>query len=123
MSAGTLMADSIVHTAEAQTLSLVAGAAFIASFGLLTRWMHKHIVRPLLVVPTIVTRQEAMTETLNALTSDVAAVKAEVHANHGSSLRDSTNRNEVLTRALAERVGVDPNALVPPMPSPEVEPD
>ena len=112
-----LLGDTVAHSAESQAIAIVFGALVIGGFTIFVRWLKKHVVTPLQEVPAIVQRQEQMAHDLTGVLTDVAAVVSEVHANHGSSLRDSTNRNEVLTRKLCEHIGVDPDELVPPMPT------
>ena len=45
-------------------------------------------------------------EDVGNLKHDIAAVKAELSPNGGSSMRDSTNRSEALATSIAEKVGV-----------------
>lgn len=96
------MIASVLSSAEAQTLAIVAGAVICGTPVVIWRKLRKEVVEPLKSIPEI--------------KHDIAIVKAEVFANHGSSLRDSVNRNEVITRAVAEVVGIDPDSIVPPGP-------
>ena len=94
-----MILSSIESSALAQTIAIVCGAVIVGTPVALWRYLRKNVVKPLQSVP--------------AMQEDLKVVKAEVFANHGSSLRDSVNRNEVLTRAVAEVVGIDPDMLVP----------
>ena len=51
-------------------------------------------------MPILVKKVSDMEEVL-------ADVQAELKPNHGSSMRDSTDRSEMLAGAIAERVGVE----------------
>jgi hypothetical protein len=113
------MIASLIDTVGPNALGGIIAALFILVVGWFFRWMRKHVAEPLQAVPGIVERQESMETKLNAAVSDIGAIKTEVHANHGSSLRDSVNRNEIVTRVIAEHVGVDPDTVVPPMPESE----
>ena len=110
-----MIAESLRSQVESNLLAILLSAIVLGSLAAARRYTNKHVVEPVKAIPQL------QADVL-ALKGDVAAIHAEVHVNHGTSLRDSTNRNEVLTRALAERVGVDPDTLVPPMPPVEREP-
>ena len=111
---------SILSSAEAQTLAIVAGAIILGTPVAIWRYLHKNVVKPLQAFPqlqediaaAVVVAADNKSQLIE-MRSDLMLVKAEVFTNHGSSLRDSTNRNEVLTRAIAEVVGIDPDSLVP----------
>lgn len=116
------MIASLLHDVEPNLIAGILCVVLVAIPAALWRWLKKHVAVPLQEVPAIVERQEAMQIKLDKAVEQIDLVSEQVHANHGTSLRDSTNRNEVLTRALAEHVGVDPDELVPPMPAVEAEP-
>ena len=69
------------------------------------RWMRKHIADPLQEVPVIRAAQITMR-------ADVLNIQEQLKPNHGTSLRDSNDRTEVLVRAVADRIGVDAQSIV-----------
>lgn len=90
-------------------LALVAvGGVLFAFF----RWLDKHVAGPLQEVPVIRATQLKTSADVTAMRSDISALQEQMVPNHGSSLRDSNDRTEVLIRAVADRVGVDAEAIV-----------
>ena len=82
------------------TLGLFLFALLGAALGA-HRWAMKHVAEPLREVPILVRKVGAMEEVL-------ADVQSELKPNHGSSMRDSTDRSEQIAVQIAERVGVVP---------------
>ena len=117
-----MLIASFLRDTETQVLASLLAAALLGAAVSFHRWLKKHVAEPLTAVPGIVALQQEQERQLRDLKLEVKAISEQVHANHGTSLRDSANRNEVLTRELAKFVGVDPDSLVPPMPPAEAEP-
>lgn len=114
------MQATVLGAAESEIIALIVAAAVLGAAGLFHRYIKKNVVVPLRAVPKLVidiaTAVDVAADNgrrLGNLETDVKAVKAEVFTNHGSSLRDSVNRNEVLTRAVAKASGIDADKLVP----------
>lgn len=95
-----------------EILAIIIAALIVGISGLSHRYIKHNVVEPLRAVPQIIERQEQTATAITDIQSDVRAVMAEVYTNHGTSFRDSANRNEVLTRAIAQVVGIDPDTLV-----------
>ena len=92
----------IADIASSSTSSFIGGLAVVVLVGLggwLFRWLKKEL-RPLRRVAIIEARQESMMRTQKLVVDAVSTLTA----NGGSSLRDSIDRNEVMTAEILKAV-------------------
>lgn len=101
-----LAAAHAIPAWASQAIAIVVGGVILSVPVWLWRWMEKHLARPLRDVPVI--RKE-----LVALSDRFRPIEEQFQLNHGHSLRDSNDRNEALTRAVAAQVGLDPETIAP----------
>lgn len=71
----------------------------VGLLGWFWRWI-KAELRPLREIPTIIARQESMLRSQEIVVQEVATLSK----NGGSSMRDSIDRNEVMTSAILKQV-------------------
>lgn len=71
----------------------------VAVIGWFWRWI-KAELQPLQEIPLIVARQESVMRTQDIIVAEVATLSQ----NGGSSMRDSIDRNEVMTSAILKQV-------------------
>lgn len=74
-------------------------AILVGVIGWFWRWI-KAELQPLQEIPTIVARQESVMRTQDIIVAEVATLSQ----NGGSSMRDSIDRNEVMTSAILKQV-------------------
>ena len=106
------MIASLLHEIEPNLIAGVLCVILVAIPAALWRWLKKHVAEPLTEVPVIRATQLQTSADVKAMRADITALQEQMVPNHGSSLRDSNDRTEVLVRALADRIGVDAEALV-----------
>lgn len=112
--------SNLASSIGSNALSGIIVIGFGAVVGGFWRWMRKHVAEPLKDVPII---KEDLADARSDVTivmgqvSDLSQrfgpVEAQFEVNHGHSMRDSANRNEDLTRAVANKVGVDAEQVAP----------
>ena len=107
-----MIASSLLHDVEPNLIAGILCVILVAIPGALYRWLKKHVAEPLTEVPIIRATQLKTSADVSAMRADITALQEQMVPNHGSSLRDSNDRTEVLVRALAEQAGVDAEAIV-----------
>lgn len=76
---------------------VLAAVAVIGVLFSMFRWTNRHVAEPLKEVAVIRTTQMEFVKTVNS-------IKSELHPNHGSSMRDSIDRNEAITNETADKL-------------------
>lgn len=96
-----------------QAMAIVIGGVVLGVPVAAWRWGNKHVATPLKQVPIIAARVETVDKKVDTLGLRLGPIEEQFNVNHGSSLRDSNDRSEKLNRAMADKMGLDPQAIAP----------